>query len=109
MGDEMARDLPWKLFPIVDVHDHIPDEDTVPPFFGYAPAETSVQIVHCPDCGRPVSAAHLRFHRTAHLPQKQGIPCEQNRYHFLPNSGLFPVTPTAASKRQSFIFRGYFK
>ena len=111
---ENARilEVPRCINPIVDVHDQpvVDDPYDHKTFFaGYAPAETPVRMVHCPECGVPVSAAHLHLHRQTHETAKQEPARANEHFHIPSESRLAPLTPCAYAERQAYTFRMLFE
>jgi hypothetical protein len=100
--------VPQCLRPIVDVHEQVAAEDPYPPFFGYAPSETPVRTISCPDCGKPVSAAHLHLHHACHETTKQEPIKVHDHFQLQIESPLGPQTPCAYARRHAYPFQTLF-
>lgn len=105
-------EVPRCINGIFDVHDQIITDDPYNRktfFAGFAPAETPVRMVKCPDCGLPVSAAHLHLHKETHAQSKQEPARAPEHFHVQTESRLAPMTPCAYTERQSYTFRMLFE
>jgi hypothetical protein len=112
MADDSPRVLrvPRCINPIMDVRDQMLPEDPSPPFFGFAPAETPVRIVHCRECDSPVSAAHLALHRRNHEPANKPEPVKPHEtFQIRSDSALEPLTPCAYARRYAYPFQTLFE
>ena len=110
--NEKVLEVPRYLNPINDINTIIyrqQKQESETPFFGYAPSETPVRIIHCPDCGKPVSAAHLQQHReVAHTEKNTGTKSSES-FTFQTNSRLVPLKPCFYSQRQNYVFTHLFE
>jgi hypothetical protein len=109
MESGIILDVPRRITPIVDVRDHALAECPSPPFFGYAPAETPVRIVHCPECHCPVSAAHLHLHRASHETRKRETTLQKDHFPLYADSKLAPLTPCAFAERHNYTLKTMFE
>lgn len=98
-------EVPRCIHPIVDLNDSIPQESDNVPFFGFAPAETPVRLVNCPDCGRLVSAAHLHLHRKCHESEKQEPSHKDDHFRLQTNRRIAPLVPCSYAERKAYTFR----
>lgn len=96
--------VPRLVNPITGI-DAVPQSDQSQPFFGYAPAETPVRIITCPECGKPVSAAHLADHTKTHKTAQATQQAQDETFHLQTGSRLAPPQQCAYAERNSYAFK----
>ena len=96
--------VPRLVNPITGI-DGIPQGDYAQPFFGYAPAETTVRLISCPTCGKPVSAAHLADHAKTHKTAQITQQSQDETFRLQTSSRLCPMHNDAYAERNSYAFR----
>ena len=100
--------IPKCMHPIMGIHDQITEEPETP-FFGFAPGETPVRIVTCPECNQVVNAAHFLQHQKSHDLSKQEPSTNDESFHIPSHSVLIPPTPCPYADRQTYAFRALFE
>jgi hypothetical protein len=107
-GVVRSLQAPSCLNPIKSLGDDARSEEPYPPFFGFAPAETPVRIVRCPECKRAVSAAHLHLHQASHATKQATTVKTKETFHMQTDSKLVPQTACPYAERHTTAFRMLF-
>lgn len=99
---------PALLSPITDIHSVETSACAEPaPFFGFAPSETSVRLVTCPECGQSVSAAHVERHiESAHRAAAAG---GRAQMQMQTESVLLPPQRCFFAQREEYTFQRLFE
>ncbi|EAY04266.1 hypothetical protein TVAG_390360 [Trichomonas vaginalis G3] len=96
--------VPRLVNPITGIN-NVPHETGEQPFFGYAPGETLVRIMNCPECGRPVSAAHMQDHLKTHQFQNHSSTSHDTTFRLATTSKLTPNRPCLYAERNAYSFQ----
>jgi hypothetical protein len=104
MSKENSIPVPCLVNGITGIDDVKPSEEQQP-FFGYAPAETYVRIIRCPDCGKPISSAHFYEHSKTHKSQASNFCSPEETFQVQTNSKLVPPQECSYAKRNSYTFK----
>ena len=104
MNSNNTLSVPRLINPITGI-DAVPQDDYPQPFFGYAPAETSVRIITCPECGKPVSAAHLADHAKTHKTTQITQQSQDETFRLQTSSKICPNQTCTYAERNAYAFR----
>jgi len=93
--------VPRLMNPITGINCNFGSEGDQP-FFGYAPSETPIRLVTCPECNKPVNAAHIHKHQSMHKTLTPNVASQEDNFKIETNSRLLPMAKCNYAERHTW-------